>query len=208
MFAYIRGKPVAKSSDYVVVDVGGVGYKLLAPVTTLHRIDTNAAEITLYTYLHVREDEMTLYGFAVQEDQRLFELLLGVSGIGPKVAVNILSSISAQDFYTAVLTNDLKLLQSVPGIGRKTAQRLVLELKEKIGKLSVAAEVQSSSVNSASTAQSSASNTETEAAAALEALGYDYREALQAVRQAKAGLSDNASVEELIKAALKRLARI
>lgn len=134
MIARLRGRPVALDADGLVLDVGGVGYRLLATASALRKAE-GADEVALETHLHVREDALQLFGFASADERRMFELLLGVTGVGPKMALAIVSAHAPGDVRRAVVTEDLALFQAVPGIGRKLAQRVVLELKEKVGPL-------------------------------------------------------------------------
>jgi Holliday junction DNA helicase RuvA len=127
----IRGRPLAWDADGLVVDVGGIGYRLLATPSAI-RLADGADEVSLETHLHVREDALQLFGFAEAAERELFEQLLGVSGVGPKVALAIVSGYSPGELKRAIVREDADLFQSIPGIGKKTAQRVVLELKEKI----------------------------------------------------------------------------
>jgi holliday junction DNA helicase RuvA len=127
----LRGAPVGRSPDGLVLDVGGVGY-LVAATGSAYRRAEGATEVTLETYLHVREDALQLYGFADAEERALFVRLLGVSGIGPKVALAVVSSASASELRRAIVLEDAARFQAIPGIGKKTAERIVLELKESI----------------------------------------------------------------------------
>jgi Holliday junction DNA helicase RuvA len=131
MIGRLRGKPVARALDGLVLDVGGVGYLVLATPSALRRAE-GAGEVTLETYLHVREDALQLYGFAEPAERELFEQLLSVSGVGPKVALAIVSGSSPGELRRAIVLEDTARFQAIPGIGKKTAQRVVLELKEKI----------------------------------------------------------------------------
>jgi Holliday junction DNA helicase RuvA len=135
MISMLRGRPVARRADGLVLDVGGVGYLVAATPSVLRKAE-GAAEITVETYLHVREDALQLYGFADASERELFELLLSVNGVGPKVALAIVSGSPAADLRRAIALEDTKRFEAIPGIGRKTAQRVVLELKEKLGPLS------------------------------------------------------------------------
>jgi holliday junction DNA helicase RuvA len=128
----LRGTPVGRTVDGLVVDVGGVGYLVSATPSVLRRAD-GAAELTVETYLHVREDALQLYGFADAAERSLFTQLLGVSGIGPKVALAVVSSAPAEELQRAIALKDSARFQAIPGIGKKTAERIVLELKEKLG---------------------------------------------------------------------------
>ncbi len=136
MIGQLRGLPVSRSADSVVLDVGGVGYLLHATPSAVRKAE-GAGELTLQTYLHVREDALQLYGFAEAGERELFELLLGVSGVGPKVALAIVSGYTPSELRRAIVREDVALFESIPGIGRKTAQRVCLELQEKIAPLSV-----------------------------------------------------------------------
>lgn len=131
MIALITGHLACKSFDHIIVDVGGVGYRLLIPLSTYYALP-EAGEVRLHVHTHVREDAIHLFGFLTIAEKELFGLLLTVSGIGPKLAVNILSHIPAEDLREALAGGDVKRLSALPGIGKKTAERLVLELKEKI----------------------------------------------------------------------------
>jgi holliday junction DNA helicase RuvA len=131
MISRIRGRPLAWDADGLVVDVGGIGYRLLATPSAI-RLADGVDEVSLETHLHVREDALQLFGFAEAGERELFEQLLGVSGVGPKVALAIVSGYSPGELKRAIVREDADLFQSIPGIGKKTAQRVVLELKEKI----------------------------------------------------------------------------
>ena len=132
MIARLRGKPVARTAEGLVLDVGGVGYLVAATTGALRKAE-GAAEVTVDTYLHVREDALQLYGFADASERELFVQLLSVNGIGPKVALAILSSATTNDLRRAIAREDVARFQAIPGIGKKTAERIVLELKEKLG---------------------------------------------------------------------------
>jgi Holliday junction DNA helicase RuvA len=132
MIARLRGKPVVRTADGLLIDVGGVGYLVAATTGALRKAE-GAAEVTVDTYLHVREDVLQLYGFADTSERELFLQLLSVNGVGPKVALAILSSATAADLRRAIAREDTARFQAIPGIGKKTAERIVLELKEKLG---------------------------------------------------------------------------
>ncbi len=132
MIAHLRGTLIAKTPSHVIVDVGGVGYELAVSVTTYSELPALNQEIALEVYTHVREDALALFGFLQREEKHLFEKLIGVSGIGPKLAVTILSGMSAESAVAAIRGNDVAALTRVPGIGRKTAERMVLELRDKL----------------------------------------------------------------------------
>src|SRR5437867_4296156 len=132
MIARLRGRPVARRGDALVLDVGGVGYLVQATPSALRRAD-GGGEVTLETYLHVREDALQLYGFAEPAERELFELLLGVSGVGPKVALAIVSGSPPAELRRSIVLGDTIRFLAIPGVGKKTAERVVLELKEKLG---------------------------------------------------------------------------
>lgn len=194
MIAYVKGVPAYTRADYAVIDVGGVGYKVFMPLSHLGRLPREEKIVTVYTYLHVREDIQALYGFLSTEDLDIFELLLAVSGVGPKAALSILSTLEPSKLALAVSQGDIKAISSAPGIGKKTAERIVLELKNKIG---------SGLVDAADSAEYLPGNADlfTDAVSALMGLGYTASEASEAAR--KAGDAD--SVEEIIKNSLKYL---
>lgn len=201
MYAYIKGSLALKSNDYVVVEANGVGYKISTSLSTIDRIGAVDEIVKLYTYLHVREDNMSLYGFGTQEELGMFELLISVSGVGPKVALSIISSIAPSKFGLAVITDDTKTLTRAQGVGNKMAQRIILELKDKIKKEQLVA------VNGGKEElkQGDGDNSKvSEAVSALMVLGYTPLEASRAVA---AVYSEDMELETVIKGALKGLAR-
>ena len=132
MIAQLRGAILRKGPQEVVVDVAGVGYKVAIPVSTFYRLGEPGSEVELRTYTHVREDTLALYGFLTGAEQELFERLISVGGVGPKLAVNILSGIEVPELVAALRTSDVSRLTRVPGVGKKTAERLIVELKDKM----------------------------------------------------------------------------
>jgi Holliday junction DNA helicase RuvA len=194
MYEYIKGELADKGVNYAVIDASGVGYRIYTNSFSLAKLSGGQAK--LYTYLHVREEEQTLYGFFTQEERNMFLKLLGVSGIGPKVALSVLSSLSANDIAVAIITGNAKAFSSVSGVGNKTAQRIILELKEKIEN--------SEAVEALAGAAESKGDAASEAVNALCTLGYIRSEAVSAV-SAVCKLGDTA--EELILLALKRMDR-
>ncbi len=139
MIAQLRGRLVRKETQEAIVDVQGVGYRVTIPLSTFYRIGEPGQEVTLLTHTHVREDTLALFGFLTATEQALFERLISVAGVGPKVAIAILSGIEAPDLVAALRTGDLVRLTRIPGVGKKTAERLVLELKDKVQGLAAAA---------------------------------------------------------------------
>ncbi len=202
MYSYIRGTLADVEEELIVVEAGGIGYNIYITGQVFDYLPPVGSEIKVYTYLSVREDAMLLYGFLTKEDLKFFKLLIGVNGIGPKGALGILSAMSADDLRFAVLADDAKAIAKAPGIGAKTAQRLILELKDKIS-LEDAFEQKLAHTEEAA-AVNSAKGVQNEAVQALVALGYGATEALRAVNAVE--ISDGMEVEELLKAALKNMA--
>jgi Holliday junction DNA helicase RuvA len=139
MIGELRGRVLKKAPGELVLDVAGVGYKVTIPVSTFCRLGEAGSEARLLIHTHVREDALALFGFLTTEEQELFELLIGVAGVGPKLAVNILSGIEAPELVLALRAQDVARLQRIPGVGKKTSERLVLELRDKVQKLQVTA---------------------------------------------------------------------
>jgi len=187
----ISGKLIERHPPQVVVDVHGVGYEIDVPMSTLYQLPANGSEVTLYTHLIVREDAHQLYGFASEEERRVFRQLLKISGVGARTALSVLSGMSVSDLYEAVSAQDSGRLIKVPGIGKKTAERLLLELKDKLDVMVVSA-----SATVAAGATSDILN-------ALLALGYHDKEAQWAIRQ----LPGSIAVTEGIRQALKLLSK-
>lgn len=203
MIAFIRGTVADLTESSVIVDAGNIGCEIFMTSGDLNRMALGM-EVKLHTFFHVREDAMQLYGFLAKDDLNVFKLLLGVSGIGPKGALGVLSGISADELRFAVLSDDVKAISRAPGIGKKTAQKMILELKDKM-KLEDAFETKLSHQEELPAAESAGDlpDGRQEAAEALMALGYSSTEALRAVRQVKDVPLDD--VEAILKAALKNL---
>jgi len=201
LFAYIRGKLAYKHNDYIVVEANGVGYKIYTSLSTIQNVEPVGSEVKIYTYLYVREDMMNLYGFLTQEELGMFELLLSVSGVGPKAAISVISSMSPSKFGLSVITNDYKALTKAQGVGNKMAQRIILELKDKISKMELTDNCSDEDeVNNEVKDNSRFS----EAVSALMVLGYTASEANKAVASV---YMDNMDIETVIKNALKALVR-
>ncbi len=200
MFAYLKGSLEVKTKGYIVIDVGGVGYKVFMSETAIEKLGEIGEIVKVHTYLRVREDDMSLYGFNTNEELRMFELLLSVSGIGAKSAINILSNITPYSFALAVITNDVGKIKSLPGIGPKGAQRIILELKDKINKDETTNEIEDASVTKQEEDQEKVS----EAISALQVLGYSRKEIEKALENIS---KENLTVEEIIKKGLNNLAR-
>ncbi len=200
MFYSLTGKIIHKDEQSVALLVGGVGFKCFTTRSTLAKINASSnQEETLFTYLNVREDALDLFGFYTNEELDAFKLLLGVSGVGPKAALAILSELTPDSFAVAVASGDTKAITAANGVGPKLAQRIVLELKDKISNVSFISE-ESSNISNAVSQVSAKSNAQ-EAIAALTALGYTQTEASVAISK----LDQSHSVEDLIKGALKNM---
>lgn len=201
MIAYIKGIVAQIEKDGIVLECQNMGYRIFMPASSLERLGKTGEERTIHTYLHVKEDAMQLYGFLKREDLAVFRLLLGVNGVGPKAAMGILSCLSWENLSFAILSDDAAAIAKAPGIGKKTAQKVILELKDKMN-LQEAFEQKLSGEEEPGRAQTDSAAVQ-EAAEALEALGYGRQEAWTAVRRVsgKAGMD----VEELLRAALKEM---
>jgi Holliday junction DNA helicase RuvA len=191
MIAGLRGRLARKTSDSLLIDVGGVIYRVGTSATTLRDVGDIDADVTVRTHLFVREDQLTLYGFASDDELRLFETLIGVSGVGPRLACAILSHMETERLHEAIAAENADYLATVPGVGKKTAARLILELRGKLAPLGRATAGAPASVDG-------------EVVAALQALGYSAAEAHGAV--ATMGRQSGATVEERVIAALRELA--
>lgn len=200
MFAYLKGILEVKTKGYIVIDVGGVGYKVFMSETAVEQLGEIGESVKVYTYLRVREDDMSLYGFNTNEELRMFELLLSVSGIGAKSAITILSNITPSSFALAVIADDVNKIKSLPGIGAKSAQRIILELKDKINAENKDGK---SPVSMVSKIKEDKEKVE-EAISALQVLGYSKKE----IEKALANIQmQELTVEEIIKMGLKKLSR-
>lgn len=200
MIAYIKGILEEKQEDMVIIDVQGIGYSIRVPASVAQNLPAEGEFVKLYTYLQVREDAFTLYGFLTKEDLRMFKLVIGVSGIGPKGGMALLSALTASDLRFALMSQDAKTLSKAQGIGQKTAQRMILELKDKIP-MDEEWESQDAYAQTSEEGQKNAVNKD--AVLALTALGYTQTESMKAV--AKIGDTEHMDVEAVIKAALRYL---
>ena len=196
MISYIKGKLETKNIDNVVIEVGGIGYKIFMSVNSMDRLGETGTEVKVYTYMRVREDDVSLYGFCTNEELKMFEQLLGVSGVGAKLALSILANISPSSFALAIITGDLNTLKCLPGIGAKSAQRMILELKDKM-KTQEAIETEAIPVQSAEK-----SDNAKDAIEALQVLGYSRRDIELAISKIN---TVDLSVEDIIKQGLKYL---
>ncbi|MGF0034201.1 Holliday junction branch migration protein RuvA [Bariatricus sp. SGI.154] len=201
MISYLRGMLAAFEEDKIIIDVGGVGYGVYMSGRAMGALPPVGKEVKIHTYLNVKEDAMQLYGFLTRDDLQVFKLLIGVNGIGPKGGLGILAALSPDDLRFAVASNDVKAICAAPGIGKKTAEKLILELKDKL-RLEDALE---HSVTDMDVSGSAAYHSEmqSEAVQALVALGYGNTEALKAVKQVE--LDETMGVEDVLKQALKHM---
>ena len=205
MLAYIRGELVAKTRGYIVIDVGGLGYKIFMSDIAMENVGKIGDTVKVHTYYRVMEDDISIFGFNTSEELRLFELLISVSGVGAKTAINMLGSIEPSAFAIAIISNDINTLKKLPGIGPKTAQRIVLELKDKLKKENQIEEL--SIANNKSIQIKNAiekDSKEEEAFTALQVLGYTSKEIEKAMQNIN---KENMTLEEIIKAGLKELAK-
>ena len=196
MITFLKGTLTDALPTQAVIDVNGIGYEVLIPLSSFEKLPGLGQAVTLKTQLVVREDSQTLYGFATDDERDLFKLIQSVSGIGPRLALNVLSGMSVVTFKGAIGACDVKLLSSINGVGKKTAERMVLELKDKVG-------VAVGAATALGQAAAPRDKTIADAAAALEALGTKPAEAQKAAQAAQAMLGPKAAVEELVRAALK-----
>jgi len=200
MISYIKGTYVFSTDKYIVVETGGIGYRIFVSSVTLDILPSLGSAVKIFTYMNVKEDGISLYGFFALEEQEIFYKLLTVSGVGPKGALGFLSKLSPQDIIMAIVSDDVKSLSQAPGVGKKTAQRVILELKDKFS----AEDVLGGSFfeNGEETGQTGVSNAKLDTVDALTALGYSKSEAVKAV-----GLiwEDSLSAEKALKLALGKM---
>ncbi|MDD2275319.1 MAG: Holliday junction branch migration protein RuvA [Smithellaceae bacterium] len=201
MIALLTGKIAYKGISHVVVDAQGVGYRVFIPLTTFYALPEADQTITLHIHTSVKEDAIHLFGFYTREERELFQLMISVSGIGPKVALNILSGISSAELLEAISTGNLTKLMAIPGIGRKMAERLILELKEKVMKKMAA-----DAIPAANAKQKQAEMMREDVLSALMNLGYKAGAARDALEKAARDLKEEPAMDQLLKKALKILA--
>ena len=200
MFAFLRGTVAMKGLQSIALDVGGVGYEVYVPDFVHEKLAMNR-EVTLLTYCHIREESFQIFGFMRQDEKALFELLLGISGVGPKVALSVLSTLPPARFATAIQNSDVTAFTKAPGVGKKLAQRLVLEAKSKLGQIPELGAILGDSGAEATVGAGD------DAYEALVSLGCTAAEAKRAVAQARAELGAGAGDEDVVRAALRSLAR-
>ena len=209
MFAYIKGTLEMKMTDYVVIDVGGLGYKIYMSSLAMEKLGNIGEEVKVYTYYRVREDDVSIYGFNSNEELRMFELLLSVSGVGAKTALAMLAVCTPSEFVLAIVSEDINVLTSIPGIGQKSAKRIILELKDKIKKGEQIQELTNASntINVKTKMQQAIEKESkiTEAIAALQVLGYNKREIEKAFETL--ANKEEMTTEDLIKKGLTILSK-
>lgn len=195
MIGLLRGRLLEKRPNQVILDVGGVGYLAAVPLSTFAALGELHAEVTLLIHTHVREDALTLYGFLSAREKHVFELLLGASGVGPSLSLKILSGMNVEELVPAIRGGDIARLTKIPGVGRKTAERIVLELKDKLDAVAIATD---------KPAPASPAGVEADVKSALINLGYDERTAENAVAEAKREVGTS-SFEKLLRQTLAAL---
>jgi Holliday junction DNA helicase RuvA len=199
MIARVNGTLVHKTADSVVIDVNGVGYEVFIPLSTYLRLPAEDAPLALNVHTHLKEDSIQLYGFLTREEKEAFQMLIGVSGVGPKLARNILSGIDVADLASSIAAGDRARLSSIPGIGVKSAERLILELKDKVRNLRAA--------QSAPARAESRDALSLDVVSALGNMGYRTADAEDALKRARAALAPGYGFEELFKESLRTLSR-
>ena len=197
MISYLDGKLVDKYSTRIIVDVGGVGYNINIPLSTFDRLETPGSQVRILTYLHVRKDCQQLYGFLTGEERHLFGLLLSISGIGPKLALTILSGGSVKEIKSAIANKSARVLNNIPGVGKKTSERIIVELREKIGAMP---ELKTGAGDKQVSKQEAVLN---DAVLALVSLGYKQSVAKQAVEKTIPHIKEDTTPEKVIREALR-----
>ena len=201
MISYIRGELAVVLEDRVVIDVGGIGYGIHMSGQAISSLPAVGSEVKIHTYMNVKEDAMQLFGFLTRDDLEVFKLVIGVSGIGPKGGLNILSQLTPDDLRFAVAANDVKAISAAPGVGKKTAEKLILELRDK---LSMEDALEHGALSGPAEGYGQGGEPQSDAVQALVALGYGSTEARKAVRQVPP--EDGMDTEEILKQALKYIA--
>ncbi len=208
MIAHLSGTLLSKQATSVILDVGGVGYEITIPVSTFYDLDQEGSIVKLRIYTHVREDALQLYGFKTARERELFMRLISVSGIGPKLGITLLSGMSADEMIASIRTNNLARLTLIPGVGRKTAERLVMELRDKVASLSSAQlEEELGAKTPEGAALPTEDSTRSDVLSALLNLGYQRSSAEKAVTAAL-DEGDDISVESILRRSLRKLAKV
>ena len=202
MIAYLKGTLEDIGNDYIVVDVNNIGYQVKVSLRVMEGLPSIGNQMKIHTYTYVREDVIALYGFLTKDDLQMFLLLLGVNGVGPKGALGILSIFSAQELRLAIISQDVKTIAKAPGIGAKTAQRMLIDLKDKVS-IEEAFEKMGEQSMTASDTSTAGSGAKTDAIEALTALGYSASESMKAVNMVE--ITDGMSSDTILKQALKHM---
>jgi Holliday junction DNA helicase RuvA len=197
MIAHLIGKLIYKSPDHSIVDINGIGYKIFTPLSTYYVLPKTGESVTLHIHTRVREDELKLFGFLTEEEQTIFEKLITINKVGPKLALGILSGMSPKNLLTAIMNNDAARLSTIPGVGKKTAERLTLEMKDKLSDLTFEMEHQLDS--------EAPEGFYEDALSALVNLGYKKPQAEKSLKSAYNKIGKSSSLEELIKESLNNL---
>jgi holliday junction DNA helicase RuvA len=198
MIAFLRGRVLHKQPNRIVVDVGGVGYEAHVPLSTFYEVGDEGAEVSLRVYTHVREDTLQLYGFVTDLERQVFERLIGISGIGPKLAIAVLSGMDSREVIVAVQRADVARLTGIPGIGKKTAERIVLELKDRLTQLAVPAVV-------GAPPQATGDRLRADLLSALQNLGYHRQQVERAINSVTS--NPDVTFEQALRDALRELMR-
>jgi Holliday junction DNA helicase RuvA len=206
MIAHLSGTLLSKQATSVILEVAGVGYEVSIPLSTFYELEDPGSSVQLRIYTHVREDALQLYGFKTARERELFMRLISVSGIGPKLGITLLSGMSADEMIASIRTNNLAKLTLIPGVGRKTAERLVMELRDKVASLSSAELEEELGIKSDATAPPTEDAMRADALSALLNLGYQRSAAEKAVTSA-AGEAGDVSVESILRLSLRKLAK-
>ena len=199
MLAYIKGTLTFTANEYAVIETGGLGYKVFMPQTAIEKLGEIGSQVKVHTYYRVREDDISIFGFNTQEELRMFELLLSVSGVGAKTAVVIISTIEPSNFALAVISEDISELVKIPGIGKKSAQRIVLELKDKLKKEAISVDADKKAIEKVQQNEDIE-----EAISALQVLGYNKKEIEKIFEKLD---KENLGLEDLIKKGLAALSK-
>jgi holliday junction DNA helicase RuvA len=206
MIGHLSGTLLSKQATSVIVDVAGVGYEVTIPLSTFYDLEDAGAPVQLRIYTHVREDTLQLFGFKTARERELFLKIITVSGIGPKLGITLLSGMSADELIASIRTNNLARLTLIPGIGRKTAERLIMELREKVAELS-SAQLEEELGAKPEAAEQIEDAVRSDALSALLNLGYQ-RSAAEKAIDAALGEGDEVTVESILRRSLKKLARV
>ncbi|HPU62710.1 MAG TPA: Holliday junction branch migration protein RuvA [Mobilitalea sp.] len=201
MIGYIKGELAEIKENYIIIEAGNIGYEIFLPVSSISELPPRNSTVKVYTYMHVREDALCLYGFLTKDDLEMFKLLITVNGIGPKVALGILSAVTADDLRFSILAQDSRTLAKAPGVGKKTADKIIFELKDKIKAEDVLS--QSFELQTQKPDKGSIYGKRDEAVEALMALGYTSSDAYKIISQID--ITEDMTTEDILKLCLKRL---